>query len=110
MNIAKKLFQSRYSSFKVIFERLATQAPVISNDKESIEVVLNNRKERFPLVWLRDNCTCEKCYHKQTISRIINWDDFDTNVAADSVEVSLRNCGDDFLCGVNLRLRIKTAY
>lgn len=94
MNIAKKLFQSRFGcySYKVIFERIATQAPAISSDKESIELVLNNRKERFPLVWLRDNCTCEKCYHKQTISRIINWDDFNTNVAADSVEVSICKC------------------
>lgn len=90
MNVAKKLFKSRYCySYKVIFERITSQVPTISNDKESLEVILNNKTERFPLVWLRDNCTCEKCYHKQSISRIINWDDFNTNVAAESVEVSI---------------------
>lgn len=92
MNIAKKLFKSHFvhSSYKVISESFATQAPKISIDKESIEVVLNNKTEKFPLVWLRDNCTCEKCYHKQSISRIINWDDYQTNIAAESVHVSIR--------------------
>lgn len=90
MNLAKKfILRSRLScSYKVICERLATLAPRITNDRESIEVTLQDRREKFPLVWLRDNCTCEKCYHKQSISRIIDWNDFDTNVAANSVEVS----------------------
>lgn len=89
MNTANRLFKWRsISSYKVLFDGFATHTPKISNDKQSIEIVLNNRKEMFPLVWLRDNCTCDKCYHNQSISRIINWDEFDTNVAAKSVEVS----------------------
>lgn len=91
MNFATKFLKPRLGfTYKVIYERIATQAPVISSNKESIEVILHNKKEKFPLVWLRDNCTCEKCYHQQSISRIIDWNDFNTNITAESVEVSYR--------------------
>lgn len=90
MNVAKRLFKLQFANtYRVILERFATQAPTISSDQQSIEVLLNNTTETFPLVWLRDNCSCDKCYHKQSISRIINWDDFNTNIAAKSVEVSV---------------------
>lgn len=90
MNFANKLLKLRFGClYKTICKTFTTEAVTISSDKESIEITLQNRKEKFPLVWLRDNCTCEKCYHKQSISRIINWNEFDTNIAAKSVEVSI---------------------
>lgn len=49
----------------------------------------NNVTDKFPLVWLRDNCTCENCFHKASHSRIINWRNFDLNVKATSVEVCI---------------------
>lgn len=63
----------------------------ISRDKENLEVNIENNLEKFPLVWLRDNCTCDKCYHRESKSRIINWTDFNVDVKAKTVEVGRRN-------------------
>lgn len=59
----------------------------VSHDEEHLEIKIGQVLERFPLVWLRDNCTCENCYHKPSKSRIINWNDFNIDVKATSVEV-----------------------
>uniref|UniRef100_W8BUB0 Gamma-butyrobetaine dioxygenase n=2 Tax=Ceratitis capitata TaxID=7213 RepID=W8BUB0_CERCA len=41
---------------------------------------------KFPSVWLRDNCYCEKCFHQSSKSRRIDWDYFDTEVLALDVQ------------------------
>lgn len=41
----------------------------------------------YPFVWLRDNCQCEECFHKTSLSRIINWEKFDISVSPKNVEV-----------------------
>lgn len=84
MNIAGRLG----STFKSAFRRLVTQVPKVTEDSASVEVPLQNTVEKYPLVWLRDNCQCEKCFHAATNSRIIQWDSFSVNVKAKSVEVS----------------------
>lgn len=38
------------------------------------------KKFEFPFVYLRDNCQCEKCYHAQSSSRTINWENFDVSI------------------------------
>lgn len=52
-----------------------------------IQIKLENELEQFPLVWLRDNCTCSKCFHKTTKSRIINWSEFNINTTIEDVKV-----------------------
>lgn len=42
---------------------------------------------KFPLVWLRDNCQCPQCFHRESTSRIIDWTKFDVNVQPDALEV-----------------------
>lgn len=59
----------------------------ISNNKENLVITNKNRIEHFPLVWLRDNCTCEMCFHQNSNSRIINWNNFDISPKVKSVEV-----------------------
>lgn len=46
------------------------------------------RKFEFPIIWLRDNCQCEECFHSQTYTRTINWDNFDFNVQSKQIKVS----------------------
>jgi gamma-butyrobetaine dioxygenase len=42
---------------------------------------------KFPHVWLRDNCRCEKCYHHSANSRFIEWSKFDLNVKPKDVSL-----------------------
>lgn len=59
----------------------------ISTNNEDLIVNFDNEKNYFPLVWLRDNCTCDKCFHKSTQSRIINWNAFNIDTKVKSIEV-----------------------
>lgn len=53
-------------------------------------VVLRDAKKKFeyPIIWLRDNCQCEKCFDAKTHTRIIDWDTFDFKVLPTSIEVN----------------------
>uniref|UniRef100_A0A182MIK2 Gamma-butyrobetaine hydroxylase-like N-terminal domain-containing protein n=1 Tax=Anopheles culicifacies TaxID=139723 RepID=A0A182MIK2_9DIPT len=50
-------------------------------DGTSSRVVLRVGTERyeFPAVWLRDNCQCERCFHRGSSSRVLNWELFDVD-------------------------------
>lgn len=48
--------------------------------------------QKFPLVWLRDNCQCAQCFHHESSSRIIDWTRFDVNVQPETIEVSAERC------------------
>ncbi|XP_070493633.1 gamma-butyrobetaine dioxygenase-like [Chironomus tepperi] len=58
----------------------------INVQNETIELTSNVKDSdsikslKFPFVWLRDNCKCEKCHHPSSSSRIINWEKFDVTV------------------------------
>uniref|UniRef100_A0A182F143 Uncharacterized protein n=2 Tax=Anopheles albimanus TaxID=7167 RepID=A0A182F143_ANOAL len=59
----------------------------LSNDDPSrvVVVVLDGddeaaapaRRYEFPAIWLRDNCQCEACFHAGSVSRVLNWEQFD---------------------------------
>lgn len=51
-------------------------------------VVLLKEQLKFPAVWLRDNCQCSECFHKDSNSRTIMWKDFDVNVKPLEVKVT----------------------
>ncbi|CRK97926.1 CLUMA_CG011299, isoform A [Clunio marinus] len=38
------------------------------------------KKFEFPFVYLRDNCQCEFCYHAQSSSRTLSWENFDVSI------------------------------
>lgn len=40
------------------------------------EEIGSNDHFKYPLIWLRDNCQCVECFHKNSSSRIINWANF----------------------------------
>lgn len=48
----------------------------------------STKSYEFPLVWLRDNCLCESCYNPTTFTRIIDWDNFNTDVSTKKAKVS----------------------
>ncbi|XP_050084511.1 gamma-butyrobetaine dioxygenase-like [Anopheles aquasalis] len=57
----------------------------LSNDDRSRVVLLvlvgddetSARRYEFPAIWLRDNCQCESCFHAGSLSRVLNWEQFD---------------------------------
>lgn len=49
----------------------------------------DGQRYEFPLVWLRDNCQCPKCFHPGSYSRIHDWELFKPDsVAIQSCSVS----------------------
>lgn len=59
------------------------QVDVIKGTKNSktVEVVFEDKSRTlYPHVWLRDNCQCPKCFHKETIHRHFLIDELDLNI------------------------------
>lgn len=56
--------------------------------------LLNNENEgnktlyKYPSIWLRDNCQCPKCYHGDSKSRVINWQDMKYDLEPKTIQVS----------------------
>lgn len=46
---------------------------------------------KYPAIWLRDNCQCDKCFHVGSHSRTVDWSSFDVNVKPQNVWVSRHN-------------------
>lgn len=58
-------------------------------DVNNEEDVSKNAQLKYPLVWLRDNCQCSKCFDAQTKSRILDWTKFKfENAQPKSINVS----------------------
>lgn len=99
MNLTRQLLRFTNKTLRVCKPTLTSFSFVcrfgtktsLSVDKENLEVNFDNDVERYPLVWLRDNCTCENCFHKQSTSRIINWNEFNVDPKVKSVEVRKNN-------------------
>ncbi|KAM7343013.1 gamma-butyrobetaine dioxygenase-like [Cochliomyia hominivorax] len=44
---------------------------------------------KFPGVWLRDNCLCDQCFHKDSLSRKpLRWNNFDCDIKAEKISVN----------------------
>ncbi|KRT80841.1 hypothetical protein AMK59_5280, partial [Oryctes borbonicus] len=84
-NSGEKILTSEQNLFKNKNRWIGILAK-ISEDNENLEIKRNKIIDKFPLVWLRDNCTCENCFHKSSQSRIINWKEFDVDVKVRSIE------------------------
>ncbi|GJQ68900.1 hypothetical protein Trydic_g6091 [Trypoxylus dichotomus] len=84
-NSSEKVLTRKQNLFKNKRQWFGILAKV-SEDNENLEVQNNKITDKFPLVWLRDNCKCENCFHKSSQSRIINWKEFDIDVKVKSVE------------------------
>lgn len=48
----------------------------------------NTNVFKYPSIWLRDNCQCPKCYHRDSKSRVINWIDLKYDLTPKRIEVS----------------------
>ncbi|EDV99781.1 gamma-butyrobetaine dioxygenase [Drosophila grimshawi] len=73
-------------------------------DEANIEVqlaqVATSAALTYPGVWLRDNCRCPACFHSNSQSRQLNWQDFDATVRPlslhmDTEKEQLRVCWSD---------------
>lgn len=74
-----------------IHHRKLTVASATVNDKY---VVIKSPKSsmeqeilKYPFVWLRDNCQCSSCFHKESLSRVVDWRTFDVDVMPIKVDV-----------------------
>lgn len=59
------------------------------NSRNLLVELGDGQRYEFPLVWLRDNCQCPKCFHSGSYSRIHDWELFNPDsVAIQSCSVS----------------------
>lgn len=73
----------------------------ITGNNENLQITKEKDTQYFPLVWLRDNCRCENCYHDESSSRILNWKSFNVDVRTVSVEVSEKDTWHSFWFPIN---------
>ncbi|CAG2068012.1 unnamed protein product, partial [Timema podura] len=53
----------------------------VSPQEKLVVVSLSDGSEnKYPWLWLRDNCQCDRCYSPALHSRIIDWEHFDINI------------------------------
>lgn len=58
-------------------------------DVNNNDDVSKNTQLKYPLIWLRDNCQCSKCFDAQTKSRTLDWTKFKfENAQPKSISVS----------------------
>lgn len=53
-------------------------------------IVILKEQLKFPAIWLRDNCQCSECFHKDSNSRTIIWNDFNVNVNPIDIQVKYK--------------------
>ncbi|XP_055594983.1 gamma-butyrobetaine dioxygenase-like isoform X3 [Uranotaenia lowii] len=58
------------------------------NHKMVVVEISDGSRYEYPLVWLRDNCQCESCYHAGSNSRILDWEHFDVE------HLQLKSCAE----------------
>lgn len=89
-------FSKKCLSINVKYASFFAASAEKSADNRHMIVRFNNSENsskdeqlKYPLIWLRDNCQCSKCFHAQTKSRSIDWTKFNhKNAQFKSVSVS----------------------
>lgn len=77
------------------FNRIVTnitknkQGTLLNWSENYLNLNKNDSSYSFPIVWLRDNCQCDQCFHEESKSRIIDWKNFDVN--AKPISIDLKN-------------------
>lgn len=49
----------------------------------------NGKSLEYPVIWLRDNCQCEECFHPPTHTRTLDWDCFNFDVQLEDFDVKM---------------------
>lgn len=78
-----------FSLQKTLWKKLASNQSLSSRFYSTIRAFTDNEFEfiesgedqkkyqtKYPLIWLRDNCQCSKCFHLEATSRLIDWKNF----------------------------------
>lgn len=99
MNLFRNAFLKGFKYHRNIATRFwsSTRASV-DNRFAIIETNEGESKVQFkyPLVWLRDNCQCNECFHAESSSRTLNWEKFSFQQAKPkAVEVNVNNSDDN---------------
>uniref|UniRef100_A0A182Y3J0 Uncharacterized protein n=1 Tax=Anopheles stephensi TaxID=30069 RepID=A0A182Y3J0_ANOST len=58
--------------------RQISEATVDTN-RARVVLRVDTARYEFPVVWLRDNCQCERCFHGGSSSRVLDWERFDVD-------------------------------
>nr|CAD7258168.1 unnamed protein product [Timema shepardi] len=58
----------------------------VSSQEKLVVVSLSDGSEnKYPWLWLRDNCQCDRCYNSALHSRTIDWEHFDINITPTNI-------------------------
>ena len=56
-----------------------------------LELEVGGDVEKFPYLWLRDNCQCDLCFEKKSFSRVVNLSEFPVDIKPKEVKVRKKN-------------------
>lgn len=65
---------------QVLTKQIYIHNALNKKNEEHLKVDIKGHILKFPYVWLRDNCQCEKCFHYSAKSRILDWSYFNPNI------------------------------
>lgn len=88
-NLQKGFYHRKYCSAPKLTNNLEIGADEnVFRAKNMLILKQSPQKQfKYPLVWLRDNCQCDKCFHKKSSSRTINWEKFSIKQDLKEIEV-----------------------
>lgn len=56
------------------------------------ETRTNSESHKFPSIWLRDNCQCDQCHHRESSSRIVDWQQFNYALQPKIAKINASKC------------------
>jgi hypothetical protein len=65
----------------------AAAAANVCLDGDVLVVQSGSEEHKFPAIWLRDNCQCPKCFHKDSQARLVLMRDLDHSMKPSRVEL-----------------------
>lgn len=65
-----------------------TEQMVVIDEQDNKVAANATTALKFPGIWLRDNCLCDQCFHKDSLSRMpLRWNNFDCDVKVEKLQV-----------------------
>jgi len=61
----------------------------VKNNSNNLEIIFSDgTTNKYPLIWLRDNCQCVNCFDPRALGRSFLWNDFNLNIQVSSASLS----------------------
>lgn len=88
MYLFRRLAKNSFKQFepKIKTSQIHSRSVLLKQSEDRfLKLDIKGENLKFPFVWLRENCQCEKCFHPSAKSRTIDWSNFNVNVISKDV-------------------------